>query len=132
MKSFLPLFCLLILLLASCAQQEEAVIPEAEKVPTCHLQGLAVVEDRVAGHNGSEPFFYVALLDDRGLKTEDVFPGTLLPALRKRGQIVELTYHYSYSEKFSYVSACGPNTDGTPLIEVMRKIQVCKIEAVGD
>lgn len=131
MKSFFPIFCLFFLLLGSCAQQEE-VVPEAEKVPTCHLQGLAVVEDRVAGHNGSDPFFYVALLDDRGLKTEDVFPGILLPALRKRGQIVELTYHYSYSEKFSYVSACGPDEYGQPLIEVMRKIQVCKIEAVGD
>ena len=131
MKPVLPLLFVALAMTFSC-QQAEPVGPyyerEITEVKTCHLFAEAIVEYREAGHNGSEPFYYLAMLDENGNWKEDVYTDKVQYDKYQVGEKISVTYHYKLSNGFNYVSACG-GEGSDPTVEMMTEIVACEVDS---
>lgn len=131
MKTLLATLFLIATVAWSCAPPTETVVPQAEKAERCHLQSDAIVELQEAGHDGTDPFWYLVLLNEKGERKEEVHPHQLATTLQELGKKVRITYHFNLLEDFQYVSACGNGVEGEETIESIREVFVCEISEVG-
>ncbi|MEZ4774831.1 MAG: hypothetical protein R3D00_16720 [Bacteroidia bacterium] len=130
MKKFFPFTLLIIGVFFGCTQKELVQPIAQEKIETCNLHTQAVVEYREAGHNSSQPFLYLVLVNEQGNRYQDVFPGGLtLEGAYEVGDKVEITFHYGFSGDLVYISACGNGDAENPVYERMTQIVVCGIKA---
>ncbi|MEZ4827075.1 MAG: hypothetical protein R3C61_12485 [Bacteroidia bacterium] len=131
MKVLLPVTLLIIGLSWGCTQRELVQPPVAEeKVETCNLHSQAVVEFREAGHNSSQSFLYLVLINETGNRYQDVFPASFkLEGSYEVGDKVEITFHYDFSGDMVYVSACGNGDADNPVYERMAQVVVCGIKS---
>lgn len=129
MKKLLPFTLLIIGVFFGCTQKELVQPIAEEKAETCNLAAQAVVEYREAGHNSSEPFLYLVLVNEQGNRYQDVFPeGLELDGAYEVGDKVKITFHYGFSGDMVYVSACGNGDPTNPVYERMTQVVVCGIK----
>lgn len=130
MKPVLPLLFVALAMTFSCQQPEDSIRPILDKqvseTKTCHLTASAIVEYREAGHDGSDPFYYLAVLDASGNWKEDVYTDKVQHDKYQVGEKITIVFHYRIDNSFSYVSACGSSED--PTMEQMTEVVVCDID----
>jgi hypothetical protein len=125
MKTLLPLFLFGILLLSSCAKQEQINLSEES---SCTNQTQARVEFVAVNEDGSDDFYYLVLQDAAGNDLSAVYSPRIPTNYKKIGTLVNVNYRSTSLIHKYIVCLAGHQIDpANPDFSEMPIVEVCDI-----